>query len=145
MPEKMETILVLDDEQSDRELMRTALQFERYTVVEASHPDSAMKVFRECQAEIAMVVADIALPGDNGCEVAKAMMKIKPGLNVLFVSGHVGAEICKFYGFPVSDLHFLRKPFSSSAFVERVRHLLDTAEPLPEAFVGTGGKPDVPA
>ncbi len=129
-----ETILLLDDETSDRELMRTALQEQGYKVLEASYGYSAMQLFRTHQQAIAMLVADIALPGENGCEVAKAMVGIEPDLNVLFVSGHAGAEICRFYGFPVSDSHFLRKPFTAAEFTNRVRHLLDTAEPLPSDF-----------
>jgi two-component system, cell cycle sensor histidine kinase and response regulator CckA len=129
-----ETILLVDDEESDREFMLRALQAEGYTVIEAAEPRGALNLFRHYLDKIRMIVVDVSLPIQNGCDMAKGMFEQKPSLNVLFVSGHVGAEICKFYGFPVSDVHFLRKPFSAAEFTSRVRHLLENAEPLPHSF-----------
>ena len=65
-----------------------------------------------------LLIADISLPDGNGCELAIAMREKKPDLRVLFVSGHVGAEVCRFYGLDVTDLHFLRKPGGVPRLVE---------------------------
>src|SRR3954468_20846347 len=70
-------------------------------------------------------------PVKNDCELAKAMVNTKPDLHVLFISGHVGAEVCRFSGFPLSDLHFLRKPFSAGELASRIRLIRDRKEPLP--------------
>jgi DNA-binding response OmpR family regulator len=135
-----EAILLVDDEESDREFMLRALQAEGYSVIEAMEPRSAFNLFRHYLDKIRMIVADVSLPVENGCDMAKGMLQLKPSLNVLFVSGHVGAEICKFYGFPVSDVHFLRKPFSAAEFTTRIRRLLDNVEPLPHTFTQSGGR-----
>jgi len=131
----MPTILLVDDEESDRKLMKAILQASGYNVVEACDSQQATRLFTEHLNEIKMLVTDIALPGENGCEMARAMAGIKTDMNILFVSGHAGAEICRFYGFPVSDLHFLRKPFTAREFVDRVKYLLDGREMLPQTFL----------
>jgi DNA-binding response OmpR family regulator len=129
-----DTILVVDDELSDRNLMGVILRAHGHIVLEGGDSYQAFGLFRQHEEQITMVVTDIALPGENGCEMAARMVKGKPDLIVLFVSGHTGAEICRFYGFPVSDVHFLRKPFGAGEFIRRVHYLLDRAESLPEKF-----------
>lgn len=132
MRQNSETVLVVDDEVSDRELMRSTLQRAGYLVIEAADYDSAEAALAARNGAVDLLVADVSLPGNNGCELASAARKRYPRLKVLFVSGHTGAEICKFYGFPVSDRHFLGKPFEAPAFRDRVREVLDCKEALPE-------------
>ena len=93
----MITILLVDDEQTDRELMRHILQPEGHHVLEASNYSQAIEVFEQHSRQIDLLVADVALPERNGCELAKYLLKLEPELRVLFVSGFTGAEICKQY------------------------------------------------
>lgn len=147
MFENTEIVLVVDDELSDREAMQKLLQEHGYTVLEARDYQEALTVFAECEREIDLLVTDISLPGNNGCELANAMLRLKPDLKVLFISGHAGAEICRFYGIPKSDLHFMRKPFKPADLLSRVRAVLSSTEPffeLPGAIdkAGDGDTPD---
>ncbi len=85
-----------------------------------------------------LLIADVALPERNGCELAKHLLKIEPHLGVLFVSGFVGYEVCKQYGIPVSDLHFLPKPFVARELVARVDEILNSPRNSPFPVPGEG-------
>jgi len=56
------------------------------------------------------------------------MRKRKADLKVLFLSGHVGSEVLKFYGLKPSTLHFFGKPFKSADLLERVTEVLSSPE-----------------
>jgi len=51
-------------------------------------------------------------------------------LKVLFISGHAGAELCKFFDMPVTDVHFLQKPTEPAELRGRVKFVLGLADPL---------------
>jgi DNA-binding response OmpR family regulator len=123
-----ETILLVDDEETDRAVIRRILQTKVDTVLEADTYHRALKVFEKNRDSIALLLTDISLPGGNGCELWVSMRKRKPDLRVLFVSGHVGAEICRFHGLEPSDLHFLSKPFKAADLLARVTQVLESPE-----------------
>jgi hypothetical protein len=56
------------------------------------------------------------------------MVRADPQLEVLFISGYTGAEVCRNYGVSLSDAHFLAKPFDPETLVNRVGELLDARE-----------------
>lgn len=120
--------------------MAKALEQEGYRVLQAADSTSALRVADQQERTIDLLVTDISLPGTNGCELAQQLLKRWPELKVLFVSGHVGAEVCRYYGIPVTDLCFLRKPFGPDALVERVRRVLQTNESLVLAKSGAEPK-----
>jgi DNA-binding response OmpR family regulator len=128
------TILVVDDEDSDRADARDALEQEGFTVVSAATYAEAVAI---CEAVpgISFLVADVALPDGNGCALAIALQQKLPDLRVLFVSGHVGGEACRYYGLDVTDSHFLRKPHSTKELVTRVKEVMASDDPFPELYV----------
>jgi two-component system, cell cycle sensor histidine kinase and response regulator CckA len=126
-----EVVLVVDDERIDIDFVRHALEGAGYTVLTAGGYDEAIAVFHRRAADIDMAVIDVSLPRRNGVELAKALLGSNPDLKVLFVSGHVGAEVIRFYGVPATDRHFLKKPFQSEVLLTRVGELLASAEALP--------------
>ena len=142
--EDTQTVLVIDDEASDREMMSEKLRREGYRVLEANAYQDALRVFRR-NGEIDLIVSDVSLPGGNGCELAMAIRKQKPDIRMLFVSGHVGAEVCRFYGLELSDLHFLRKPFSAADLLSRVRWILHSTQVCFELKAGEQPKPQMGA
>ena len=117
------SILLVDDEEADREQMRRTLRDQGYAVLEAGTYHEALRSFELNRDCIGLLISDISLPGGNGCELAIVLRKRKPDLRVLFVSGYVGAEICPYYSLEVSDEHYLRKPFAMDRFLESVRRL----------------------
>ena len=111
------TVLVVDDEPDDLQQMQKALEAEGYFVLLAEDYDSAMRMFQTHQASIDLLLTDIAIPGDNGCELAKAILSVRPEIQVLLVSGHTGASVCEFYGLRSPERYFIAKPFKSSDLV----------------------------
>jgi DNA-binding response OmpR family regulator len=135
-----EVILIVDDEALDLDLMRRALaDFAGFTVWDADRFDSAMKLFHDHSGQIDLLLVDVSLPGRNGVELAKELLREKPDLKVLFISGHVGAEVIRFYGLPATDRHLLQKPFKAADLIARVRETLQSGEPLPRL----GPRPNV--
>jgi CheY-like chemotaxis protein len=124
------TILVIDDEAEQRELVRAILRPEAYSVLEASDYDDALAVQKTHLGEIDLVLIDLSLPGGNGDDLSVALLASEPHLKVLFVSGHAGAALCKFFDMPVTDLNFLQKPFQPVELLQRVKSILESADPL---------------
>jgi CheY-like chemotaxis protein len=128
------SILLVDDEETDREQVRRSLQHQGYTILEAGTYHEALGIVELNRGSFELLISDISLPGGNGCELAIALRKQKPDLRVLFISGYVGAEICPYYSIEVSDEHFLRKPFASADLKSRVRQVLDSPDCFPTKF-----------
>jgi DNA-binding response OmpR family regulator len=122
------TILVVDDEAEQRDLIRRILYLEAYTVLEASDYDDALAVQANHLGETDLLLIDVSLPGGNGYDLAKDLLAIEPHLKVLFISGQAGAELCRFFNMPVSDVHFLHKPFQLTELLQRVKFLLTSAD-----------------
>lgn len=123
-----QAVLVVDDEVTELASVSRALTAAGYEVLEAA--GYAEAIDRAENHKIKLLVADIALPDGNGCALALGIKAQQPALRVLFVSGHVGAEVCKYYGLDVDDVHFLRKPFTDDQLRERVCQILS----IPCAF-----------
>lgn len=133
MPENR-TILVVDDEESDRSIIRGALEAEGFNVLAAECYEDAVAAVEE-NRNISFLVADVALPDGNGCALALALHQQMPALKVLFVSGHVGGEACRYYGLDVTDLHFMRKPFNAPDLVARVKEVMLSDVAFPALYV----------
>jgi DNA-binding response OmpR family regulator len=122
------TVLVVDDEESDRVLICRILERENYTVLEADTYQAALSVFEKNRDSIALLLTDISLPGGNGCDLWVSMRKRKSELQVLFVSGHVGAEVLRFYVAEPAIRHFLGKPLKSADLLAKVAQVLGSTE-----------------
>lgn len=129
-----DTILVVDDEETDRSAIVEALTREGYHVVGAGTYNEALTAC-EVLPGINFLVADVALPDGNGCALAITVRQKIPDLRVLFVSGHVGGEACRYYGLDVTDTHFLRKPFVPQDLVNRVNEVMLSKVPFPNLYV----------
>lgn len=117
---KDRTILVVDDDPGDRAVMQTALAAEGYTVMEAANYWQALQAYEEYHGKVAMLLTAIALPGNNGYELAHSLSAADPTLKVLFVSGLTGAEVSRFYNMPVSGPHLIDKPVQIPELLARV-------------------------
>jgi DNA-binding NtrC family response regulator len=125
-----QTVLLIDDESSQRRFMRGVLEHAGYKVVEGADYDDALNIVNHHHGKIDVLLTDISLPGRNGYEVARALLDLNPGLSVIFMSGIAGAQVCRFYRMATTDLHFLEKPFSSTELVRRVRRVMEAGGPF---------------
>jgi two-component system, cell cycle sensor histidine kinase and response regulator CckA len=124
------TILIIDDEASVRKFIHNILTSGGYQVLEAENYDEATAILEKAPRKIDLLLIDIALPWKNGFMMAEDLLKIAPHLKVLFMSGQVGAEWTRYQGVPVTDVHFLSKPFGAAELLERVKYLLTWTAPL---------------
>ena len=130
-PKRKKAILVVDDEDIDLNKSCQILLREGYTVIEADCYRRAINVVEDNLDRVDLLVADISLPDGDACDLALTMRDHQPALRVLFVSGHVGAEVCRFYGLDKTDIHFLKKPFTSEQLKNSVQRVFRAAERFP--------------
>jgi len=130
-------VLVVDDEPGDCQTMADTLVREGFDVLKAMDAPSALRAIEN--NSIDLLVSDISLPGVNGCELARQILDIQPDAKVLFVSGFVGAEVCQYYGVPITDLFFLRKPFTPRDLVARVELVLQAPGRVQLSAPASGG------
>jgi PAS domain S-box-containing protein len=124
----VETILFVEDEEQVRDVATPALQDLGYTVLEAADGEAALRIADGQAGTIHLLLTDVVLPKMNGSQLAQALLKRRPGIKVLFVSGYT-ASVIKSLDVNVEGLAFLPKPYTPNSLAQRVRRLLD--RPLP--------------
>src|SRR3982074_3084744 len=102
--------LAVDDEPTDLEVIRQTLIRAGYEVATAGDATSAMEIF-QAQASFDLLLTDVAMSPLNGCDLAAEMVKVKPNLRVVFVSGYSGSQSFRYRGVPLGDVTFVSKPF----------------------------------
>lgn len=118
-----ETLLLVEDETVLLELFSMALKQHGYTVLEAADPDEALHIADLNHREIDLVITDVQMPGTSGLDLAHSLQSRHPNVNrFLFISGHPFNR--KSGSIVLDEENFLRKPFTTRDFAERVRHLL---------------------
>jgi len=120
-----ETILLVEDDETVRDLASEILTIHGYEVVEARNGIEALDVYAEKLDEIDMLVTDVVMPQMGGKELAERLDEIAPDLKVLFLSGYTSTAIVQ-EGILDGDSNFLQKPFTPVAFAAKVRTLLDS-------------------
>jgi PAS domain S-box-containing protein len=116
------TVLLVEDEQAVRELVRIILERAGYSVVEAANADEAETLF-EAMRSVDLLLTDVVMPGRSGFELFNRLHAKLPSLRVLFISGYT--DYAMFDSAIVDrDLAFLEKPFSAEGLVTRVREVL---------------------
>jgi nitrogen-specific signal transduction histidine kinase/CheY-like chemotaxis protein len=88
-----ETILFVDDEERQLNIMRRFLESEGYKVLAARDGLEALEIFKRHKEEIAVAVLDLGLPRLGGWPAFQQMREIRPGLKVLVASGFVSADV----------------------------------------------------
>ena len=117
------TILVIDDEQSVRDVARVALEETGYTVVLASDGHEAVEIFGERANAIDAVLLDMSMPRMDGEETLAKLRSVQPRIRVVLTSGYSEQEISeKFAGKGLAG--FVQKPFRASELVDKIHAAL---------------------
>jgi signal transduction histidine kinase/CheY-like chemotaxis protein len=114
------TILLVEDEPDLRSALRQLLTEEGYRVLDASGPLEALALLRAETGSIDLVLTDLVMPRMHGRELARQARELRPGVEVLFMSGWDPDAASG----PVPGSPFLRKPFTPGELLDRVRGLM---------------------
>jgi PAS domain S-box-containing protein len=123
------TILLVDDEESVRRLMRTCFERAGYKLLEACDADEAQLIAKAHPEPIDILVTDVVMPGMSGIQLAKRLRNSQPKLKTLFVSGYQPDHFEVDWA-PNDSGELLAKPFLAPELLRRVRVLLERDTPV---------------
>jgi PAS domain S-box-containing protein len=119
-----ETVLLAEDDELVRDSIRKILEEAGYTVMEAADGDDAVHTFIENASKIDLLVFDVIMPKKNGKEAYEEIIKIKPSVKALYISGYTGG-VLQDKGFPEDMSHFISKPVSPYTLLVKLRETLE--------------------
>jgi len=120
-----ETILLVEDEQPIRALMRKTLERYGYRVLEAQDVQDALALGARYPRDVDLLLSDVIMPGLNGPDLAQRIVAQRPGLRVLYVSGFPNSLLSE-HDRNRHRMAFLAKPFTPEALAMKVRECLDS-------------------
>jgi len=114
------TILVVDDEQAVRNLVRKVLERYGYKVLLADRGPAAIDTFKRHPGDISLVILDASMPGMSGAETYAELRKVRPEVKILVSSGYSELETMEAFPGP-RVAGFIQKPYTSHGLAEKVR------------------------
>ena len=121
-----ETVLVVEDEDGVRELVRKILEDHGHAVLTARHGRDALLIAERYERPIELLVTDVVMPEMGGGELVERLTAQRPDLKVLYISGYTNDEVLR-RGVQGGPARFLHKPFSAEDLMLRVREVLEGA------------------
>ena len=118
-----ETVLLVEDEESVRQLVRDTLHAKGYRVLEAESGEGGLETAARHQGIIDLVITDVVMPGLGGREMVKQLLELRPATKVLYLSGYTEDSILS-DGSIERGTAFLQKPFSLQNLARKVREVL---------------------
>ena len=118
-----ETILLVEDEDLVRQMIRESLASYGYTVHEACRGSEAVDLCAGSRETIHLMLTDVVMPGMSGVELAKRLTPVQPGLKVLFMSGYATDFVLQ-EDIPDPAVAFIQKPFTMDSLARKVRQVL---------------------
>jgi CheY-like chemotaxis protein len=119
-----ETILVVEDDEMVRGLVRETLVRHGYHVLDAADPADAMRKADAYSGPLQLLITDVILPKTNGRELAQLLVGKHPEMRVLYMSGYTDQVVIN-SGIQHADVAFLQKPFTPNGLAEKVREVLE--------------------
>jgi len=118
-------VLLVEDESSILKLGGRMLRRLGYKVLEAESAGKALRVAREYEGKIDLLITDLVMPGMNGRDLADQIRKMMPETRVLFTSGYTAGTLDGEASMSADEINFLPKPFSMKTLSARIRETLD--------------------
>ena len=128
LPQGLETVLVVEDEEIVRVIMHDTLQLQGYHVLTATDVQDAMRLCEQHDGPIHLLVTDMVMPTMSGQELAACLAARRSEMRVLFISGHSDDTLAR-RGLFNKRVAFLPKPFTPDALARTIRHILDAPRP----------------
>jgi PAS domain S-box-containing protein len=125
--EKLETILVVEDDADLRAYVSELLRDLNYRVVVASSAQAALTILLQEEPKVDLVLTDVVMPGINGREMGRRAQQIRPGIKILYMTGYSRNAVVH-QGRLDEGVELLEKPISQAKLALRVREMLDQLE-----------------
>jgi len=119
-----ETILLVEDSETVRAVVRRILGAQGYDVIEAADADEALAAHDTRRGEIQLLISDIVMPGASGVELSERLLAREPAIRTLFMSGYSESTAGGVAAIP-TGAGFIQKPFTPDALAKEVRQILD--------------------
>jgi len=124
VPRGSETVLVVEDDSTLRDLTARVLKICGYEVLVAGEALEALAIASDSHTLIDVVITDVVMPGMNGRELVEKLLESRPGMASLLMSGYTDDDVLR-RGVLQGDTAFLQKPFSPEQLGRKVRAVLD--------------------
>jgi PAS domain S-box-containing protein len=122
-----ESILVAEDEENVRRLIRRVIEHSGYHVLMASTPHEAIDIAKHHPGPIDLLLTDVIMPEMTGPALAAQIVAIRPGVKVIYMSGYTDKAIMEGTGLD-RTIPFIQKPFATDVLVRKVREALDARD-----------------
>ena len=116
-----ETIMLVEDDERVRNLVRVMLESKGYTVLPAAGAAEAEQL---CTADVDLLLTDVVMPEVNGNVLAERLAATAPGMRVLFMSGYSDEAVYR-HGEISAGAAFIEKPFTDRTLARKVREVLE--------------------
>ena len=123
LPRGSEVVLLVEDEAGVRDLAREYLEMSGYTVIVAPDGYTAVELASMHNGTIHLLMTDMVMPGIGGRELADRVLKIRPDVKVLYMSGYTDQAVVH-QGILGADTPLLQKPFTLAALTKKLREIL---------------------
>ena len=95
-----------------------------YSVLAADNPVEALRLAREHQGQVDLLMTDVVMPEMNGRDLATALVSMCPDIKRLFMSGYT-ADVIAHHGVLDEGVQFIQKPFTMKELAAKIRKALD--------------------
>lgn len=119
---KNNTILVVDDEQRMRNLIKDFLQQKDYKILQAKDGEEALKIFKEEEDTLSLIILDVMMPKLDGWSVLRQIRQTSQ-IPIIMLTAR-GEEQDELFGFELGVDEYISKPFSPKILVARVEAIL---------------------
>ena len=119
-----ETVLLVEDEPAILRITTQMLHMMGYSVLAADNPVEALRLAREHQGQVDLLMTDVVMPEMNGRDLATALVSMCPDIKRLFMSGYT-ADVIAHHGVLDEGVQFIQKPFTMKELAVKIRNVLD--------------------
>lgn len=119
-----ETVLVIENERTVREVIADVLAMHGYRVLEAADGQEALRISEAHPGPIHLLVVDVVMPGVSGEALVRQVAERRPAVRALYVSGYTG-DVLRQHGVVAPGRNFMQKPFTVEGLARKVREVLE--------------------
>jgi CheY-like chemotaxis protein len=121
-----ESILLVEDEEQVRKIVLAVLRRNGYSVLEAAGAKEALRIARNLEYAIDLVLTDVVMPEMSGPELVRRIREVRAGMKALCMSGYTDETVIR-HGILEGGMVFLQKPITPDMLLRKVRGVLDDA------------------